>query len=88
MNNDRFYAVRLLWVRDADLMPRMPRHSYGRWLVEAGIKDSNIQGYLGHGRQRTTDLYLFKELKEEIPRDTKTLLRWLSRSEKTANVVG
>lgn len=71
-----------------ELMPRMPRHSYGRWLAEAGIKDSNIQGYLGHGRQRTTDLYLFKELKEEIPRDTRTLLRWLGRSDKTANVVG
>lgn len=43
---------------------------------------------LGHGPQGTTDLYLYKELKEEIPKDTKTLLRWLSRSEKTANVVG
>ncbi len=62
---------------------------YPTWFdLDTGIKDSNIQAYLGHGPQRTTDLYLFKELKEEIPRDTRTLLRWLGRSEKTANVVG
>lgn len=64
---------------DGQLQPYDLRRTYAHWLEEAGIRDTRIKLYLGHGKRTVTDRYLWHEVRPYLAKDARRLKRYLAR---------
>jgi hypothetical protein len=55
------------------------RRSFARWCEEAGVIDTNIDAYLGHGPKTMTGLYTWGQLPGQLARDAELLRAYRER---------
>lgn len=61
------------WLQPYDL-----RHSYSRWLEQAGIEASRVSSYMGHGPKSMTEHYQRHIVEPHLEADSKKLLKLLA----------
>ena len=60
------------------LQPYDCRHSYSRWLEQAGIEASRVSSYMGHGPKSQTEHYQRHVVEPHLEGDSKKLLKLLA----------
>lgn len=63
------------------------RRTYARWLEEAGVIESNIKAYMGHGPKTVTDLYTMGELPGQLAGDAEKLRRLIGNNPHLLGIV-